>query len=80
MKRMMIALVATLFVMSLLMTPVVAVETAEVVPQEKTMLWNGRDFTGWKRFLPDASKNVDVTCTSNGAGRPSRVITACWSI
>ena len=78
MKRMMIALVATLFVMSLLITPVVAVQTAEVVvPQEKTMLWNGRDFTGWKRFLPDASKNVDDTwsvenallcCTGKPAG------------
>jgi len=26
--------------------------------QEKVMLWNGRDFTGWKLFVPD--KNVDV--------------------
>ncbi|MEA3225782.1 MAG: DUF1080 domain-containing protein, partial [Planctomycetota bacterium] len=27
-------------------------------PSEKTMLWNGRNFAGWKLFIPD--KSVDV--------------------
>lgn len=32
-----------------------------VVPKEKTMLWNGKDFTGWKLFLRDASADVKNT-------------------
>ncbi|OHB63259.1 MAG: hypothetical protein A2Y76_07475 [Planctomycetes bacterium RBG_13_60_9] len=57
---------------------VAAVEDAKpVVPQERIMLWNGKDYTGWTRFLPDASKNVDETwsigdgllrCTGKPAG------------
>jgi len=60
------------------LAPVAAVEGVKpVVPQEKVMLWNGKDFTGWKRFLPEASKNVDQTwsiesgllrCTGKPAG------------
>jgi hypothetical protein len=34
---------------------------APVVPKEKTMLWNGKDFTGWKRFLRDPSADVSKT-------------------
>jgi len=29
-----------------------------ITPREKTMLFNGKDFTGWKLFIPD--KNIDV--------------------
>ncbi len=29
-----------------------------VTPKEKTMLWNGEDFAGWKLFIPD--ENIDV--------------------
>ncbi len=51
-----------LFTISLAVIPAIAGETTDaVVVQEKTMLWNGRDFTGWKRFLPEASENVDET-------------------
>jgi len=74
----MVAAVGLLFAGSLLAVPAVAADAgAAVVPQEKTMLWNGADFTGWKRFLPDASKNVDDTwsiengllrCTGSPAG------------
>lgn len=32
-----------------------------IVPKEKMVLWNGKDFTGWKLFLPEA--NYDVTKT-----------------
>jgi len=28
-----------------------------IVPKDKTLLWNGKDFTGWKLFIPDP--NVD---------------------
>jgi hypothetical protein len=78
MKRLLIGLVGLLFVASLLIVPGRAAETSEaVVPKEKISLWNGTDFTGWKRFLPDASKNVDDTwsiadgllrCTGRPAG------------
>ena len=30
-----------------------------VTPKEKTMLFNGKDFAGWKLFIPDESINVD---------------------
>jgi hypothetical protein len=78
MKRTRVALVAALFVVVAVMTPVVAVETMDVVvPKEKIMLWNGKDFTGWTRFLRDASADVDETwsvangvlrCTGKPAG------------
>jgi hypothetical protein len=70
--------VAALFVAVAVMTPVVAVETMDVVvPKEKIMLWNGKDFTGWTRFLRDSSADVDDTwsvasgvlrCTGKPAG------------
>jgi hypothetical protein len=78
MKRIVIAVVAVLFTAVLLMTPAMAAEGAKpIVPKAKTMLWNGTDFTGWLRFLPDASKDVDETwsvadgvlrCTGRPAG------------
>ncbi len=78
MKRVMIGLTGALFVASLLTVSAIATETGEVVvPKEKIILWNGTDFTGWKRFLPDASKSVDDTwsiaqgllrCTGRPAG------------
>jgi hypothetical protein len=68
----------SLVTVSLLAVSVAAVEDVKpVVPQETVVLWNGKDFTGWKRFLPDASKNVDQTwsvengllcCTGQPAG------------
>jgi hypothetical protein len=67
----------SLVTVSLLAVSVAAVEEAKpVVPQERIMLWNGKDFAGWKRFLPDASKNVDQTWSvENGllrcTGRPA---------
>jgi hypothetical protein len=32
-----------------------------IVPKEKMMLWNGRDFAGWKLFVPDPTHNVMKT-------------------
>jgi 3-keto-disaccharide hydrolase len=60
---------------------VCSVATAEpakpTVPNEKIMLFNGKDFTGWKLFLPDAAADVAKTwsvdsgilrCTGKPAG------------
>jgi hypothetical protein len=78
MKRAMIGVLGLLFAGLLLSASVEAGETVEaVVPKEKIPLWNDVDFAGWKRFLPDASKNVDDTwsiadgvlrCTGRPAG------------
>jgi hypothetical protein len=67
----------SLVMVSLLAVSVAAVEnTKPVVPQKRVSLWNGQDFAGWTRFLPDASKNVDQTWSvENGllccTGRPA---------
>ncbi len=62
MRHLLIASVATLFTASLLIVPVMAGDSAgPIVPREKTILWNGKDFAGWQRFLPDPSKDVDKT-------------------
>jgi len=78
MNRVVIAFVGAFFVASLLITPAVAADQAKpVVAEEKTMLWNGKDFTGWTRYLRDSSKDVDDTwsagngvlrCTGSPAG------------
>jgi len=78
MKRLMIDSVVVLFVVSLLIVPAMAGDSAgPVVPREKVVLWNGTDYTGWQRFLPDPSKDVDKTwsiennllrCTGSPAG------------
>jgi len=50
------------WVTSLLIVPAVGAESsAPVVPERKTMLWNGADFTGWKLFLSDAAADVAKT-------------------
>jgi hypothetical protein len=78
MRRWMCALVVVLFVGSLLVAPATAGEQAgTIVPKEKTALWNGKDFAGWTRFLPDPAKDVNETwsidngvlrCTGEPAG------------
>jgi hypothetical protein len=46
--------------------PIAAAETAAAtVPQEKIVLFNGSDFTGWKLFLPDAAADVAMTWSIN---------------
>ncbi|MBW8041850.1 MAG: DUF1080 domain-containing protein [Planctomycetes bacterium] len=48
-----------------------------IVPKEKTVLWNGKDFSGWKLFVPDSAHDVTKTwsikdgvirCTGRPAG------------
>ena len=74
-----IVLISTLIMTMILSAP--AAETSKmqnqpIVPKEKTMLWNGRDLTGWKPFTND--KNADPAKTwsvADGvircAGKPS---------
>ena len=50
-----------------------------VTPTKKIDLWNGKDFTGWKKFVPDENVDVDTVWTAdNGilkcAGKPSGYI------
>jgi hypothetical protein len=76
----MAALLGMWFAVSVLSTPAVAAEEGEaIVPQEKTMLWNGKDFTGWTRYLRGGSGDVDETWSvDNGVlkctGRPAGYI------
>lgn len=56
-----------------------AQEVNAVTPTEKIDLWNGKDFTGWKKFIPDKNVNPDEVWTAeNGilkcAGKPSGYI------
>jgi hypothetical protein len=48
---------------SLLVAPVCAAEKKDepTTPKSKTMLWNGKDFAGWKLFVPDPSHDVTKT-------------------
>ncbi|HIJ53583.1 MAG TPA: DUF1080 domain-containing protein [Planctomycetes bacterium] len=52
-------------------------QTKPIVPKEKTSLWNGRDFSGWKLFVPNPDHDVTKTwsikdgvirCTGRPAG------------
>jgi len=76
-NRMVAAFFVTLFAVALFMTPAAAAQSAgATVPQEKTILFNGTDFTGWKLFVPDPSHDVSKTWSvSNGLlrceGRPA---------
>ena len=37
-----------------------------ITPQEKTSLWNGKDFTGWKLFIPDETVGVTTVWSVEG--------------
>ncbi len=78
MKRFVIA-VATVVVMSMLLssqTGAVAENDKPIVPKEKMMLWNGRDFSGWKLFTREPEHDVTKTWSvANGVvqcvGKPA---------
>jgi hypothetical protein len=41
-----------------------------IVPKEKIILWNGKNFTGWKLFVPDSNHDVAKTWSiANGVIR-----------
>ena len=63
MKRFFVAVVMVVVTTSLLTSPVAAMRRSDapVVPKEKVMLWNGKDFAGWKLFVPDPDHDVEKT-------------------
>ncbi len=79
MKRYMPAIAALAVTIALLavVTGASEVQNKPIVPKEKTMLWNGRDFTGWKLYTrePDhdvmktwSVKNSLIRCEGKPAG------------
>lgn len=60
MKRAIVISMTAMLVVSLAV-PAVAQAAKPTVPKEKIMLWNGKDFTGWKLFLSDQAADVAKT-------------------
>lgn len=60
MKRYILTIVAMLVTVALLAATAATKEKQKelIVPKKKIVLWNGKDFIGWKLFIPD--KKVDV--------------------
>jgi hypothetical protein len=68
MKRYAIVVLVFLVAMAIL---VVAAERRQkqkepIVPRQKIVLWNGRDFSGWKLFVEDAEHDVIKTWSVRG--------------
>lgn len=63
MKRCFVAVVMVVVTMAFLTSPAVAMRRSDVpvVPKEKLILWNGKDFAGWKLFVPDPDHDVTKT-------------------
>ena len=79
MKRYAIAIMALSVTVALLAATTGAQEKQKkpIVPKEKMALWNGRDFSGWKLFVPNPDHDVTKTwsikdgvirCTGRPAG------------
>jgi hypothetical protein len=79
MKQSIIITVAHLVALGSLAQLVLAASEGQepIVPTEKVMLWNGKDFTGWKLFVLDSDHDVTKTwsigdgairCTGKPAG------------
>jgi hypothetical protein len=63
MKRFVIV-IATLAVTAVLLTANTGGQEKQqkpIVPKEKVALWNGKDFAGWKLFVPDPAHDVTKT-------------------
>jgi len=60
MKRYVIAMMVVVVAMALLIAPVGMSEerSKPIVPEEKIVLWNGKDFAGWKLFLREPEYDV----------------------
>jgi len=67
MKRYMFAISALAVTIALLAVVIGAseVQNKPIVPQEKTMLWNGRDFAGWKLYTREPDHDVRKTWSVN---------------
>ncbi len=63
MKRCVIAIVLLVVTAALLVSITFAQEEQKepTVPKEKIFLWNGKDFTGWKLFVPDHGYDITKT-------------------
>ena len=63
MKRLAVVMIVTAAAIGLLAVVAGSQEQQKnpVVPKEKIVLWNGKDFTGWKLFVPDAGYDVTRT-------------------
>jgi len=63
MKRCLIAVVMVVVTMAFLTSPAAAMRSSDapIVPKAKMMLWNGKDFAGWKLFVPDPDHDVTKT-------------------
>ena len=79
MKRYVMAMAAAVVTVVMLAASAAGPEKKNepIVPKEKTMLWNGEDFTGWKLFVPEPDHDVTKTwsvkdgvirCTGRPAG------------
>ncbi|MHC4460849.1 MAG: 3-keto-disaccharide hydrolase [Planctomycetota bacterium] len=79
MKRYAVTIVVLVLTMALLAATAGAPEKQKepIVPKKKTVLWNGKDFTGWKLFVSDPRHDVTKTwsvkdrvirCTGRPAG------------
>ena len=63
MKRYILAITALAVTIALLavVTGASEVQNKPIVPKEKTMLWNGRDFAGWKLYTREPDHDVMKT-------------------
>lgn len=63
MKRYMLAIAASVVTIALFAAATGASEGGDkpIVPEEKTMLWNGKDFAGWKLFTREPDHDVTKT-------------------
>lgn len=60
------------------LTTAETIENKPITPTKKTLLFNGKDFEGWLRFIPDKNANLDeiwkitsdgiLCCTGNPTG------------
>jgi hypothetical protein len=56
-----ITVLAVMTVLMIVAIGVAAEQNKPIVPKEKMMLWNGKDFAGWKLFLREPAANVMKT-------------------
>ena len=78
MKRYAVTIVVLVVTMALLAATagIPEKQKAPIVPKKKTALWNGKDFTGWKLFVPEpyavtrvwSIKDGVIRCTGRDAG------------
>jgi hypothetical protein len=63
MKRYILAIAAMVVTITLLaiVTGASDMQDKPIVPKEKMMLWNGRDFAGWKLYTSEAGHDVTKT-------------------